>query len=184
MRQDIKHEMLEYFKNIPDRTSQENRFLLHLQSEVDFFDITSVTRDDIYERGYDASCLSDEQMDIVAGAMAEAYCNNDFWFDLDDILDDMRIPKLQMKIKLYKVRIYQAYRADEEGVRWFTYKPNDTSDYKHEIVDEVEVELPDGISYNEALMSFDDKGHDCQLVTEKDGSASLVSSERIIKWIK
>lgn len=89
-----------------------------------------------------------------------------------------------MNIKLYKVNTYQAYRADEQGVRWFTYKPCDTIDYKCEIVDEVEVELPKGITYDEILMSFDDRGHDCQLITENDGSALLVSSERIIELVK
>lgn len=67
-----------------------------------------------------------------------------------------------MKIKLYKVNVYQAYRADEEGIRWFTYKPSDTEHYKHEILDEVEKELPKGITYDEELMSFDDNGHDAK----------------------
>lgn len=89
-----------------------------------------------------------------------------------------------MLIKLYKVNVYQAYRADEQGVRWFTYKPSDTTDYKSEIVDEIEVELPKGITYDETFMSFDDRGHDCQLITENDGSALLVSSERIIELMK
>lgn len=89
-----------------------------------------------------------------------------------------------MKIKLYKVNTYQAYRADEEGIRWFTYKPSDTIDYKCEIVEEVEVELPKGVTYDENFMRFDDRGNDCQLITENDGSALLVSSERIIELIK
>ena len=89
-----------------------------------------------------------------------------------------------MKIKLYKVNVYQAYRADEEGVRWFTYKPSDTEHYKHEILDEVEKALPKGITYDEEFMPFDDNGHDCQMVDEHDGSVSLVSSERIIEWFK
>ena len=65
-----------------------------------------------------------------------------------------------MKIKLYKVNVYQAYRADEEGVRWFTYKPSDTEYYKHEILDEVEKELPKGITYDDEFMRFDDNGYD------------------------
>ena len=87
-----------------------------------------------------------------------------------------------MKIKLYKVNIYNAYRADEEGVRWFTYEPTDNEYYKHEILDEIEKELPEGITYDEEFMLFDDNGYDCVMVNEKDGSVSLVSSERIIKW--
>ena len=86
------------------------------------------------------------------------------------------------KIKLYKVNVYQAYRADEEGVRWFTYKPTDTDSYKHEILEEVEKELPTGIFYDDESMTFSDNGHDCQMVNENDGSVSLVSSERIVNW--
>lgn len=94
MRYDIKREMLEYFKNIPSPTSQENRFILYLQSEVDFFDITSVARDDIYEKGYDADCVSEAQMERLADKMGEYYCNNGFWDDLEFFLEDMKIPKL------------------------------------------------------------------------------------------
>ena len=89
-----------------------------------------------------------------------------------------------MKIKLYKVNVYQAYRADEEGIRWFTYKPSDTEYYKHEILEEVEKELLEGITYDKEFMTFSDRGHDCQLVNENNGSVSLVSSERIIEWFK
>lgn len=89
-----------------------------------------------------------------------------------------------MKIKLYKVNVYQAYRADEEGIRWFTYKPSDTEYYKHEILEEVEKELPEGITYDKEFMTFSDRGHDYQLVNENNGSVSLVSSERIIEWFK
>lgn len=95
MRQDIKREMLEYFQNISNPTSQENRFMLYLQTEVDFFNITSVSRDDIYEKGYDAECVSEAQMERLADQMAECYCNNGFWDDLDSLLDDMGIPKLK-----------------------------------------------------------------------------------------
>lgn len=86
------------------------------------------------------------------------------------------------KIKLYKVNVYQAYRADEEGVRWFTYKPTDTVYYKYEILEEVEKRLPIGIYYDDEFMTFSDNGLDCQMVTENDGSVSLVSSDRIIDW--
>lgn len=87
-------------------------------------------------------------------------------------------------IKLYKVNVYQAYRADEKGIRWFTYKPTDTDYYKYEILEEVEKELPTGIFYDDESMTFSDNGHDCQLVNENDGSVSLISSERIVNWFK
>lgn len=95
MRQDIKREMLEYFRNISSPTSQEDRFRLHLESEVTCFDITSLSREDVCNRGYDASKVSDLQMERLADKMADCYCDNSFWIDLDILLDEMSIPKLK-----------------------------------------------------------------------------------------
>lgn len=89
-----------------------------------------------------------------------------------------------MKIKLFKANVYQAYRADEEGIRWFTYIPSDNVYYKCQLIEEVEKELPKGITYDDFTMTFDDNGHDCQMVTDYDGYVYLVSSERIVKWFK
>lgn len=89
-----------------------------------------------------------------------------------------------MKIKLFKVNVYEAYRADEKGIRWFLYEPCDNIYYKVEILDEIEKELPNGITYDDFTMSFDDNGHDCQMVQDKDNYVYLVSSERIVKWFK
>ena len=89
-----------------------------------------------------------------------------------------------MKIKLFKVNVYQAYRADETGIRWFLYEPSDNVYHKCEILEEVEKELPKGITYDDFTMTFDDNGHDCQMVTDYDGYVYLVSSERLIKWFK
>lgn len=89
-----------------------------------------------------------------------------------------------MKIKLFKVNVYEAYRADETGVRWFLYEPSDNIYHKCEILVEVEKELPKGITYDDFTMTFDDNGHDCQMVTDHEGYVYLVSSERMIKWFK
>lgn len=89
-----------------------------------------------------------------------------------------------MTIKLFKVNVYEAYRADETGIRWFLYEPSDNIYHKCEILDVVEKELPKGITYDDFTMTFDDNGHDCQMVTDHDGYVYLVSSERMIKWFK
>ena len=89
-----------------------------------------------------------------------------------------------MTIKLFKVNVYEAYRADETGIRWFLYEPSDNIYHKCEILEEVEKELPKGITYDDFTMTFDDNGHDCQMVTDHDGYVYLVSSERMIKWFK
>lgn len=88
-----------------------------------------------------------------------------------------------MKIKLYKVNIYHAFRADEQGIRWFTYVPADTIHYKHEVLDSIEKELPEGITYDDKYKAFDDRGHNCHLAYEKNnGKLYLVSAERIVEW--
>ena len=89
-----------------------------------------------------------------------------------------------MKIKLFKVNVYEAYRADEIGIRWFLYEPSNNIYNKCEILGEVEKELPKGITYDDFTMTFDDNGHDCQMVTDHEGYVYLVSSERMIKWFK
>ena len=89
-----------------------------------------------------------------------------------------------MKIKLFKVNVYEAYRADEIGIRWFLYEPSDNIYHKYEILGDVEKELPKGITYDDFTMTFDDNGHDCQMVTDHAGYVYLVSSERMIKWFK
>ena len=89
-----------------------------------------------------------------------------------------------MKIKLFKVNVYEAYRADEIGIRWFLYEPSDNIYHKCEILAEVEKELPKGITYDDFTMTFYDNGHDCQMVTDHEGYVYLVSSERMIKWFK
>lgn len=89
-----------------------------------------------------------------------------------------------MKIKLFKVNVYQSLRADETGIRWFLYEPSDNIYHKCEILGVEEKELPKGITYDDFTMTFDDNGHDCQMVTNHDGYVYLVSSERMIKWFK
>ena len=87
-----------------------------------------------------------------------------------------------MKIKLFKANVYEAYRADEIGIRWFIYEPCDSIYHKVEILDEIVMELPNGITYDDFNRTFVDNGHDCQMVQGKDNYVYLVSSERIVKW--
>lgn len=52
-------------------------------------------------------------------------------------------------MKLYLINFYETYRADEQGVRAMMEIPNDTVYYKHEIVSEADVELPEGYRLEE-----------------------------------
>lgn len=95
MQTDIKQEMLAYFKDKPNRTEQENRFLLYLQNEAEFFDITSVSRDDVNELNFDGANMTDSQMERLADKMENAYLANGYWDDMRLCLEDMEISKLQ-----------------------------------------------------------------------------------------
>ena len=62
-------------------------------------------------------------------------------------------------IKLYKVNTSEAYRADEQGIRWFENEPKDSTYYKHEVLEEKEFVLPDEVK----------DGEHFEVHTEKDG---------------
>lgn len=94
MQQSVKNELLEYFKNLPGRTLEENRLLFYLQSSLQEFDIISVSRDDVHENGYDADGLTDTQMECLAENIALDYKGYGFKDDLSFALDLMGIKKL------------------------------------------------------------------------------------------
>lgn len=85
-------------------------------------------------------------------------------------------------MKFYKLHFYQAYRADECGTRWLPFIPTDSDYQKSEVLQEREVTLPDGVTYNKEnnVFAYKGKAFDCELVNEADGSVSLVTSEEVI----
>src|SRR2546427_750585 len=56
------------------------------------FPITSVAREDLETQGFDTSDVTDEQMAEIADQMADAYCDDAFWVELEVIAEDMGIP--------------------------------------------------------------------------------------------
>ena len=86
-----------------------------------------------------------------------------------------------MKMKLYKVNKYDKYIAEEIRVEWHEKKPVDSVFYKYEILEEVEIELPEGVTHKDILVLFNDNG-DCIIINNKDCTVCAVSSERIIDW--
>jgi hypothetical protein len=57
------------------------------------FPITSVAREDLESQGFDASRVTDDQMAEIRDHMADAYCDDPFWVELEAIADDMDIPR-------------------------------------------------------------------------------------------
>ena len=78
-------------------------------------------------------------------------------------------------MKFYKVHFYQAYRADECGTRWMPFVPSDSDYQKSEILQECEIMLPDGVTYNEEYNVFTYKDEGCELVNDDDGTVRLVT---------
>lgn len=59
----------------------------------EFFQITSVCRDDLEEIGFDTKNVDDATMSKLASKMADAYCEFAFWEDLEIIAGYLKIKK-------------------------------------------------------------------------------------------
>lgn len=94
MQYEIKKELLEYFKAIPNKTAQENRLCLYLQNDIEFFEVTGLSRDDVDEIGYDGANMTDAQMERLASKLGDSYVENGFWEDLECHLEYMEIQKI------------------------------------------------------------------------------------------
>ena len=94
MQHSLKKELLDYFNNIEHRTEQENRLRLFLANDVEFFDISSVSREDVDETGFDGQNMTEEQMEHLSSKMDRAYVENGFWQDIVSIADYIGIDKI------------------------------------------------------------------------------------------
>ena len=85
-----------------------------------------------------------------------------------------------MKMKLYKVKKYDKYIEDDVSVEWDTCNRIETMFYKYEILEEFEIELPEGVTHKDIFILFNDKT--CIIINNKACTICAVSSERIINW--
>ena len=72
-------------KNITKNKKTEN-----LQTP---FPITSVCRADLEESGFDTEEVDDDTLRELASKMADAYCCNGFWTDLEILAEHLKIKK-------------------------------------------------------------------------------------------
>lgn len=63
------------------------------RSQKESFNITSVSRADLEEKGYDTSAITDEQIEKLASKMANDYCEQLFWTSMDIIAENLGFPK-------------------------------------------------------------------------------------------
>ena len=59
--------------------------------QQEFFQITSVSRNDLEEVGFDTKNVDDSTMIELASKMADAYCDMGFWEDLEILAEDLNI---------------------------------------------------------------------------------------------
>lgn len=94
-------------------------------------------------------------------------------------------------MKLYLINQYEAYQAAEQGVTAVRELPNETVYYKHEVLAEADVDLPEGYEVAKVIdggteIFFGDEG--ASMVTDREGDhyvTSLVTSQGITpikKW--
>ena len=66
-----------------------------VSSVEDSFEITSISREDLKEKGFDVSNVSDATMRKLASKMADDYCEQLFWISMEIIAEEgLGIPKI------------------------------------------------------------------------------------------
>lgn len=65
----------------------------HLRSERGYFEITSVSRDDLNGAGFDTTEITDAQMERLADKMANDYCEQLFHSSMEIIANILEFPK-------------------------------------------------------------------------------------------
>lgn len=94
-------------------------------------------------------------------------------------------------MKLYLINQYEAFQAAEQGVKAVRELPNETVYYKYELLDESDVDLPEGFEVAKTNgvgteIFYGNEGAD--MITERKGEhyvTSLVTSQGITvikKW--
>lgn len=64
-----------------------------INQKQEYFPITSVCRADLESAGFDTKNVDDGTMLELASKMANAYCEDGFWIDLDILAEDLGIKK-------------------------------------------------------------------------------------------
>lgn len=94
MNRELLEDLHQYFEQKKDKTGEEINFLNRLTEELPYFKITSIHRDDLAQRGFDVSKVTDEDMRQLAEKLADDYCEQLFWESMEIIAEDgLEIPR-------------------------------------------------------------------------------------------
>lgn len=90
----LKANLVEYFKNIEKPTEEEQMLLRKLESDLEYFDMTSVHRNDVEDVGFDASKVDDEMMERLLEKMENVYLEYGYYQNLKIVCELLNFPKL------------------------------------------------------------------------------------------
>ena len=94
MNRSLLEELHSYFSKKEMLNEQEKLFLVQLTGELPYFNVTSVSRDDLEHIEFDISNVSDEDMQKLASKLSNDYCDQLFWTSLAIIAEYcLDIPK-------------------------------------------------------------------------------------------
>lgn len=90
----LKKELLSYFAAKENRTANEEYLHTRMLAEANYFDITSVEKQDLEERGYDTSSVDERRMGRIADEMCDYYLDSGtFSEDLCTAADNIGLKK-------------------------------------------------------------------------------------------
>jgi len=84
-----------YFASLQEKSGEEMALMNELKSQLPYFTITHVHRDDLLSKGFDVSRVSDGDMEELARKMSNDYLEQLFWSSLEIIAEEgLEIPKM------------------------------------------------------------------------------------------
>ncbi len=88
-----------HFSKIENPSEKEKSLLADLTAELPFFPITSVSRNDLLNAGFNPSDVTDEEMEQLANRLSESYTDYKFCDDLEIHADQyLEVPKIDEKL--------------------------------------------------------------------------------------
>jgi len=76
-----------YLCSIPEKSKDELSLIQRIESDLNYFPITYVHRDDLKSKGFDVSKIDDAEMEKLASKLSDDYCEQLFWGSLVIIAD-------------------------------------------------------------------------------------------------
>lgn len=94
MNYQLKADLVEYFRKVENPTEKERELLRKLESNLEYFDVTCVHRDDVTDVGFDAAGVDDATMERLVDKMENGYLEYGYHEDLKMACESLNLPKL------------------------------------------------------------------------------------------